>query len=393
MAVKSKKKILYIITKSVWGGAGKYVYDLAINLPKDEFEIFVAAGGDGTLAQKIKEAGIPYHNVKNFQKEVNVSKEIGAFFEIYNLLKKIKPDIIHVSSSKAAGIAGIASFLYKLLTLNSKLLTLFTVHGWAFHEKRPWWQLFLIRFFSLLTCLFYNKVICVSKFDRLSAIKNRIAPTKKITAIHNGINQQNISFLGREEAQQKLMNKKSPLVIGTIAEWTKNKGLFFLFESLKKIKNKNFDVILIGGGENPAKEKMRAFAKKYELKNIYLHEWVPNAASYLKAFDIFVLPSLKEGFPYVLLEAAAVPLAVTASSVGGVPEIILEGKTGLLVKAGDADELEKSIEKLAADPKLRETLSQNLRQKATREFSFEKMLFATIATYEKNSDAGENRKA
>ncbi len=378
MPIKSRKKILYIVTKSVWGGAGKYVYDLSVNLPKDEFEVTVAAGGDGPLAQKIKKANISYCNIQNFQKDVNVSKDIGAFFEIWDLLKKMKPDIVHVSSSKAAGIAGVASFLYKFSTL-----TVFTVHGWAFHEKRPQWQLFLIRFFSRLTCLFYDRIICVSEFDRLSAIKNRIAPAKKILTIHNGINQQDISFLGRDEAQQKLMNKKSSLVIGTVAEWTKNKGLFFLFESLKKIKNKNFDVILIGGGENPAKEKMRAFAKKYELKNIYLHEWVPNAASYLKAFDIFVLPSLKEGFPYVLLEAAAVPLAVTASSVGGVPEIILEGKTGLLVKAGDADELEKSIEKLAADPKLRETLSQNLRQKATREFSFEKMLFATIAAYEK----------
>ncbi len=378
MPIKSRKKILYIVTKSVWGGAGKYVYDLSVNLPKDEFEVTVAAGGDGPLAQKIKKANISYCNIQNFQKDVNVSKDIGAFFEIWDLLKKMKPDIVHVSSSKAAGIAGVASFLYKFSTL-----TVFTVHGWAFHEKRPQWQLFLIRFFSRLTCLFYDRIICVSEFDRLSAIKNRIAPAKKILTIHNGINQQDISFLGRDEAQQKLMNKKSSLVIGTVAEWTKNKGLFFLFESLKKIKNKNFDVILIGGGENPAKEKMRAFAKKYELKNIYLHEWVPNAASYLKAFDIFVLPSLKEGFPYVLLEAAAVPLAVTASNVGGVPEIILEGKTGLLVKAGDADELEKSIEKLAADPKLRETLSQNLRQKATREFSFEKMLFATIAAYEK----------
>ncbi len=378
MPIKSRKKILYIVTKSVWGGAGKYVYDLSVNLPKDEFEVTVAAGGDGPLAQKIKKANISYCNIQNFQKDVNVSKDIGAFFEIWDLLKKMKPDIVHVSSSKAAGIAGVASFLYKFSTL-----TVFTVHGWAFHEKRPQWQLFLIRFFSRLTCLFYDRIICVSEFDRLSAIKNRIAPAKKILTIHNGINQQDISFLGRDEAQQKLMNKKSSLVIGTVAEWTKNKGLFFLFESLKKIKNKNFDVILIGGGENPAKEKMRAFAKKYELKNIYLHEWVPNAASYLKAFDIFVLPSLKEGFPYVLLEAAAVPLAVTASSVGGVPEIIIEGETGLLVKAGDTDELEKSIEKLTADPKLREMLSQNLRQKATREFGFEKMLSATIAAYEK----------
>ncbi len=391
MAVKSKKKILYIITKSVWAGAGKYVYDLATNLPKDEFEVFVAAGGDDLLAQKIKEADIPYHNIRNFRRDINVFKEVGAFFEIWDILKKIKPDIVHVSSSKAAGIVGIAAFLYKFSTFNFSLLTVFTVHGWAFHEKRPFWQNLLIKLFSAITAIFYQKIICVSEFDRQSAIKNFIASPKKFITIHNGIKLDNYSFLPQQKAREQLGNSVSNLEtefpssemwIGTVGEFTKNKGHKYLVETAEKLKTKNlkFKILIIGWGEESENLKLKIKSLKLE-NEVFLIDNLTPAAPYLKAFDIFVLPSLKEGFPYVLLEAAAAPLAVVANSVGGVPEIIENEKTGLLVNAGNADELAKSIEKLIANPKLREMLSQGLWQKSAKDFNFEKMLIATLVAY------------
>ena len=85
--MKKRKKILYIITKSVWGGAQKYVFDLATGLPKDEFEVFVASGGREFLAEKIRRAEIPYFEIKNFQRDINFFKDIFAFFEL--LLAKL----------------------------------------------------------------------------------------------------------------------------------------------------------------------------------------------------------------------------------------------------------------------------------------------------------------
>ena len=67
-----KKKVLYIITKSVWGGAQKYVYDLAINLPKNHFEPIVAGGDKGVMADKIIPAGLPYFEIKSFQRDINI---------------------------------------------------------------------------------------------------------------------------------------------------------------------------------------------------------------------------------------------------------------------------------------------------------------------------------
>jgi len=381
MAKKSiyspKRQILYIITKSVWGGAAKYVFDLATNLSGD-FDIAIAAGGKGEFYKKIKQTDISYYQISNFQKSVNPFKDIFAFFEILSLLTQLKPEIIHVNSSKAGGIAGLAGWIYKILS-GKKIKLIFTAHGWAFAEDRSKLQLFLIKFFSKLTCLSYNKIICVSEYDYNIALKNKIAPDKKLLTIHNGIDMKNISFLQREQAQKKLINKTSTFVIGTIAEWDKNKGLFYLLKAIKKIKYKEFDVVLIGSGENPDKEKMYNFVRKNNLKNVYLIEFIDNAASYLKAFDIFVLPSLKEGLPYTILEAMAAEIPIIATNVGGVPEML--DNCSILIPSKNPDSIGEKIFYLINNPELVQEMTRKAREKVEKEFSLEKMIEETKECY------------
>lgn len=344
--IRQPKKILYIITKSVWGGAQKYVFDLATNLPRDQFEPIVAGGEGGIMADKIKLDGLPYFEIKNFQRDINFLKEIFAFFEILKILFKTKPDIVHVSSSKAGGVTGVALFFYKLFAISHSSLAIFTVHGWAFLENRPKWQIWLIKFASKLTCLFYDKIICVSHNDYNEAIKNKITAAKKTTVIHNGINLNDYNFLERTG---------SAFVVGAIGEATKNKGHKYLTETEKYFPALKFNII----------------------------SDTPNAARYLKNFDIFVLPSLKEGLPYAILEAGLARLPVIASNVGGIPEIIENGKEGLLVPPANSEELANAIKKLIENKALRENLAKNLREKIIKEFTLEKMLANTISLYEK----------
>ena len=380
MPDKSTKKILFVITKSVWGGAQKYVFDMAANLPKDSFEPVIAGGGKGIMAEKIISADLPYLEIKSFQRDINFWKEIFSFFEILKILFKTKPDIVHVSSSKAGGTAGMAIFVYsatKKMTKPFLLLghkgesyekasssslpiAIFTVHGWAFLESRPKWQIFLIKLASKITCLFYDNIICVSRNDYNSAIKNKIAPARKLTVIHNGINPADYNFLSKEEALAQLRDSVSKtnletesLIIGTIGEATKNKGHKYLIEASKKFPDIKLNII----------------------SNI------PNASKYLKNFDIFVLPSLKEGLPYAVLEAGLAGLPVIASNVGGIPEIIENGKEGLLIPPADPEEIAKAIKKLIDDKTLRENLAKNLNEKIKKEFSLEKMLEQTMSLY------------
>jgi len=424
----TKKKVLYIITKSVWGGAQKYVFDLATNLPKDQFEPIIAGGGRGLMAQRLTGANLPYFEIKNFQRNVNFLKDIFSSVEVFFLLLKTRPDIVHVSSSKAGGAAGLACFVYKLSTFHFQLSTVFTVHGWAFLEDRLRWQNILIKMISRLTCLFYDKIICVSENDYREAIKNKIAPARKMTVIHNGIKQEDYNFLEKERAREELAaNYKSQSdkfevlpppylagqagclqparpprfagdsgrgrsanlsdhLIGTIGEFTKNKGHINLIEAIHSLAARGYRLttILIGWGEE--KKNYESRIKNYEIGDKFFiigkNELSdPNSANYLKALDIFVLPSVKEGLPYLLLEAGLAGLPVIASSVGGIPEIIDNGKEGILAPPKNPEALAEAIKKLMEDKNLREQFAANLRQKILSKFSLQKMLDDTIAAY------------
>lgn len=392
MEDKNKKRILYIVTKSVWAGAGKYVYDLAANLPKERFFVAAAAGGQDELKQKLEKAGIEYFEIKNFQKSVNPFKDALAIFEILKIIKNFKPSVVHVNSSKAGGLVGIAAFIYKISkpkTNNFELKTVFTAHGWAFNESRPQWQLFLIKFLSLLTAKFYNKIICVSEYDRITALKNQIAAPQKLLTIHNGIDPNEQNFLSKTEARTSLSKmmgaiiKNDDIVIGNIGEFTKNKNQSVLIDAIKILMTGGFPLtaVFIGWGEE--KKNLETRIKNLELGvNIFLAENIFPASPYLKAFDVFVLPSLKEGLPYVLLEAGLAGLPVIASDAGGIPEIISNDDLGILYNEQSPKILADKISNLINNKSQREILGKNLKNEVIKNFNLQNMAKKTLQLYQ-----------
>ena len=388
----NRKKVLYLITKSVWGGAGKYVYELALEAKELGFDVAVAAGGQGELAHKLKEKSIRYFDVAGLQRDAAFLKPFISGIILLKILFKFRPDIVHANSPQAAGIGGIGLFIYRLLTWKRRVQVVYTIHGWSFHEARPEWQNFLIRIFSKITCLFYQKIICVSDYDLRSALKFKIAPAKKLLTIHNGISSVKLNFLPHEEARQKLNLSNIPgstFVFGTVGEFTKNKGQKYLIEAVALLKAKSYQAmpagrqvkaVLIGWGEEF--ENLKFKIKNFGIADDILFKTDLSPASpYLKAFDIFILPSLKEGLPYTLLEAGLAELPVVATNVGGIPEIIENEKTGLLVNSANADGLAKAVSRLINDKNLRKKLGENLREKILKDFPKQEMLERTFSLY------------
>jgi len=388
-----RTKILFVITKSVWGGAQRYVFDLATNLPADQFEIAVACGSvpppklmeesaprttTGTLSEKLKNS-IPVFPVRHFQKSINPFKELISFFEILFICFRFQPDIIHSNSSKAGGIAGLAALLYQL-AYRKRVKRVFTAHGWAFMEPwRPRWQRVVIRIASKATALLHHHIIVISTRDYDATATYNVVPKHKVTFIHNGIGA--MEFLPRKNAQQELFGKEYSFVIGAIAEWTKNKGLEYLIEAMPAVVNMFPQILLclVGWGEEEKNFKFQISNFKLE-KNVFLVSKSP-AAPYLKAFDVFVLPSLKEGLPYTILEAGLAELPVIATRVGGIPDIIEDGTCGILVNPASPQQLANAIVKLSRDTNLREKMGQELQKHVIKEFSLASALEKTIVLY------------
>ena len=303
-----KKKILYVITKSNWGGAQRYVYDLATALPKDQFEISVAFGQEGLLAKKLREARIALFPIKALQRDISIANDVKSFSELLRLFRTEKPDIVHLNSSKAAGVGALAARLASVPRI------IFTVHGWPFIEKRNiFWRLFAL-LGSWITALLSHKIIVVSDYD-LKVAQKMLGIAYKTVRIYNGID---FHFpLGSGDVVRHSF-PKGVRITGTVGELTKNKNQIALIEQAKN--DPTMYVAIVGDGEDRLylKKKIEEYGLTARVK---LFGFMP-ASEVLRGFDVFVLPSIKEGLPYVLLEAKMAGLPVVASRVGGVGEIL-----------------------------------------------------------------------
>lgn len=377
-----KKKILYVITKSNFGGAQRYVYELATNLPKDSFDVTVALGGNGALKEKLGAAKVHTYTIENFARDINLWKELKSLFELRAIILEVKPDIVHLNSSKAGGSG---AFIARLCGVPR---IIFTAHGWPFHEKRSTLWKSIVWTLSWVTTLLTHATILVSQYDRRHAWMPGTG--KKFQVIHTALPR--INFLSPQTARQIL---HTPATIAahahdvwlvTTAELTPNKNILTAIQAVAAYNAGNpaqkiFYTIL---GDGELNHLLHEYIAEHHLEDqIYLAGYIPEARIYLKAFDIFLLPSRKEGMPYALLEAGAAELPAIASNVGGIPEIIDSGKNGILITPDDHKAIAAALSSYIIDPLQRSVHAHALKAKVDTEFELKAMLEKTVGVYNK----------
>ena len=369
-----KKKILYVITKGNFGGAQRYVFDLATNISQEEFEPIVLFGEGDTLGIKLKEAGVRTIHISSLKRNIGVFSDIRAFFTLWNTFLKEKPQVIHLNSSKAGLLGGLAGRLSGVKHI------IFTGHGWAFNEERRFFVKLLFLKLHWLTILFSHTTIAVSKrtadqISRLPFVK------RKIKSIHNGIEQ--FTPITQIAARNVLAKEVSARIwIGTISELHKSKGIDYLLHAFAPLATTyaNAILVIVGGGEEEGNLKEIAHQLGIEDRVIFTG-FIPDARMYLKAFDITTLTSRTEAFPYAILESGIAELPVVASWVGGIPEIITNKESGLLVDPARTEKLSSALEELIVRGELRSTLGLALHEHVITSFTLERMIKQTEALY------------
>ncbi len=367
-------KILYIITQADGGGAQNYVLALA-----SAFQGRVAAGTEAErLFAQAKERGLLTFPLKYLKRSINPLFDLLAVWEIWQLVRDIRPAIVHVNSTKAGVLGSIAAKL-------ARAKVVYTAHGFVFNEPLS----SAVKGFYIIAekfaSYFRDHIITVSEQDRLSALQHNLAPEEKLTTVYNGLPP--IEFLERQQARMALGMADGSLYLGTIANLYATKGLDTYLHALKEVKNMFLDTRAIIFGQGPEKQHLDTLINELGLKDtVEIVSGVPDAAKYLKAFDIFVMPSRKEGFPFAILAAMQAGLPIVATNVGGIPEA-LEG-AGLLVPPENPSALSTQITSLLLEYKMQNGSSklQELSQKAltrSQYFIQEKMLSETSAIYQK----------
>lgn len=391
---QKRLKILFLITKASWGGAQRYVFDLA-SYHAAAHEVVVGLGGEGRLKTALEGAHVRVISLPFLQRDISLLKEVRTFFDLVKMIRIEKPDVVHLNSSKIGGLGGLACRVAGVQKI------IFTAHGWAFNEDRSWLSRNVILLLHWVTVLLCTKTIAVSQktADDISYLPFMSA---RIEVIHNGLKP--VVRYSKTEARRLLCEQLPSLKaeieqthkdvgervrgktvwVGTISELHPNKGLTHLLRAAAELKKHaelpHFVVVIIGEGEQRA--ALEAMIKDSGLeRGAFLLGNIPDAAEYLNALDIFTLTSTTEALPYVLLEAGAAHLPIVASNVGGIPEIIEQLESGILVRPGNKKELTEALSILLTNPTKRSELGKTLQHKIAADFSIQQMVEKTTAIY------------
>lgn len=378
-------KALLVVTKSNFGGAQRYVYDLATNLSKDQFEVVVAFGPapdgkPGRLSKLLARQGIRTILVPELSRDVNLLGDANACRALVRLFKAEKPDIVHLNSSKAGGLGALAGRIAHVKRI------LFTSHGLPFDEDRHFLARAVIACATWLTIMLTHQTIAIAN-DTADRLKKLPFLKRKIALIHNGI--LTPRFLSPEDARRDIRTLDPSIPedarwIGTIGELHPNKDYPTAIEMMSFMET-DAHLIVIGDGEERA--KLAALAEEKNVASrVHFLGYVPDAAQYLRAFDVFLLTSQKEGLPYVLMEAGYAYIPVVASGIAGVHDIILHNFTGLIARSRDARAFSLAVEKVLGDATLARSLSDELLKRVQKVFSLEQMIEKTAKSYAQRSE-------
>ena len=387
-------KVLYIITKNDIGGAQKYTNDLVANLDKNKFEAKILHGGKEI--KWLSNKTLPWFLFLN---------DWLAIAELVRIYKKERPGVIHLNSSKAGVIGSFAAKIYKVACRVSHVTcpkVIFTAHGWVFNPTNDLsmpirWFYFLIH---KLAALFQDKIICVSEYDHKLALQYNIAPKNKLITIHNGISP-NIKFLNKETARKELIKGIGYRVRGlenfnkslTPNPSTLNPNLPWIGSIGRLVKEKNYETFIHAAtlipdtyffliGEGPKYENYKLQITNYKLQNrFFIIKPTGNDYEYLKAFNIFVMSSIKEGLPYILLEAMSAELPIVVTEAGGMPEIIKNHENGLMVAQKNPEMLANAIQGLIKNKNIANELKITAKKIVLEKFGLKQMIEKTSSVY------------
>ncbi|MEZ5358267.1 MAG: glycosyltransferase [Candidatus Zixiibacteriota bacterium] len=346
MGTDQKINICHLASGDLWAGAEVQVYNIVSALQKlGEFNISAIILNKGKLADKLHETGVRVSVInENQQGFFDIARQVKQYCRDNSIrllhTHRYKENILGAMSKKA----GAVEFLVQ------------TVHGLPepFTGLRGLKASFLGAVNRVYTRKYFDRVQAVS--SQIKAVMSDVVRPEHIRVVYNSINPDHIRFQRmKPEILRELHIDEGTPVIGTVGRMVPIKGFEILLAAFKSIRDAMPDARLVIVGDGPLESELKAQAKGLGIDDAVIFAGYRNdALDVINSFSIFALSSHNEGIPTVVLEAMALGIPVASTAVGGVPEVITDGDSGLLVSAGDAAGLAKACLKLLRDDKLQE---------------------------------------
>lgn len=340
------------------GGTEGQLLDLASRFDRRRFNVMVCAlKGEGPVARTMREQGIRVVTLNGCG-----AWDVRVLYRLFRLVRQERPEILHAF----LGFANLAASLVgRLLGVPVVIWSYRDVEVW---KTRAHWLV------DRVVARWAEAITCCSDAVRQFVLARLNGQASKLITIHNGINLDAFSSPG-VVSRSELKLRDGGFVIGTVSRLDEpKKGLTVLLHALADMAKRDglppWQCLLVGDG--PARERLRSLAAELGLaEQVVFAGMRRDVARVLPALDLFVCPSRYEGFGIAIVEAMAAGRPVVASAVGGIPEIVVDQETGLLVTPGNAAALADAMTALLTHPDRAQTMGVRGRERARERFSIE----------------------
>ena len=383
-------KVIHLITRLDWGGSAQNTLLTAVGHDRSRFVPLVVAGATGQWDDQggvqardaqgaiLERAGVRWQVLPSLTRELNPVKDLAALWSLIRLFRRERPAIVHTHTSKAGALGRLAARIACVPVL------VHTPHGHVYYghfgRLLSWLFLQIERVLARMT----TAMIALTEAEREDHLSRRIGVRKTFAVIPSGIDVERFRRVvaGAGTRPVGTAYPADAFVIGSVGWLTPVKGHHLLIEALAKLKSKYpvAHVLLVGSGG--LQDELRKLAAQLGVESsvsfLGMRTDVPEC---LGAMHCFVLPSLNEGMGRALVEAMAAARPAVASRVGGIPAIVDDRRTGLLVPPNDPDALAAAIAELIERPDWARSLGLAARDRIDTTFSVQAMVRAVETVY------------
>jgi glycosyltransferase involved in cell wall biosynthesis len=346
--------LLFIDTERVWRGGQNQLLTLIRGLHRRGHEIHLICEPQTLLEARALEQGICVHPMA-------IRSEAGviSLFRLISTLRKIRPQVLAFNTPKAVVAGTLAS---RFADIRARIIfrrVNFPLRKSMFTRFKYTWGIDCI--------VAISESICAQL--KISGI-----PASRIRIIYEGID---LSLYPKPE-QRKQRLAGEPVIVGTIAHLSSEKGIQYLIDAASLIPevHRRLRFVIVGDGD--CLEELKALAQRKGLEDVFQFAGFHlNTSQFLESFDIFTLPSLSEGLSSSILEAMATSLPIVATEVGGIPELVKHGDNGLLVAPADPVSLAQAIQQLVDDPVQSQCMGLRGRERMETRFTLERKIIET----------------